>query len=91
LRVAMRAVGEVADGDEDEGEVRRAGGLPSSSLRQQAELAHYLHLIPVHPAADEQVTAVTHQPIRATASPWLVWRCSICGARSRRNGERLNP
>jgi hypothetical protein len=21
--------------------------------------------------------SVTHQPIRATASPWLVWRCSI--------------
>jgi hypothetical protein len=26
--------------------------------------------------------SVTHQPIRATAWPWALWRCSIPGARS---------
>ena len=28
-----------------------------------------------------------HQPIRATASAWAVWRCSICGASARPNGH----
>ena len=46
---------------------------------------------PTSPVITPRARSVTHQPIRATASPWLVWRCSICGARSRRNGERLNP
>ncbi|EUA27889.1 hypothetical protein I553_9240 [Mycobacterium xenopi 4042] len=33
----------------------------------------------------------THQVMRATASPWPAWRCSIPGARSRPNGIRVNP
>jgi hypothetical protein len=32
-----------------------------------------------------------HQPMRARASLWALWRCSMPGARSRPNGVREKP
>ena len=46
---------------------------------------------PTSPVITPMRCSVMHQPIRATASPWAAWRCSMPGARSRPNGVRVNP
>jgi hypothetical protein len=50
----------------------------------------------VFPAPTSPVTtpierSPMHQEMRATASLWEAWRCSIPGARSRPKGVRVNP
>ncbi|ETW26474.1 hypothetical protein MGAST_18570 [Mycobacterium gastri 'Wayne'] len=46
---------------------------------------------PTSPVITPMRRSATHQPMRATASLWALWRCSMPGARSRPNGMREKP
>jgi hypothetical protein len=43
------------------------------------------------PVITLRACSLMHQLIRAAASPWAAWRCSMPGARSRRNGILVKP
>src|SRR6266511_2038489 len=46
---------------------------------------------PTSPVSTPRACWSMHQVMRATASAWAVWRCSIWGASSRPNGILVNP
>jgi hypothetical protein len=46
---------------------------------------------PTSPVMTPMRRSVMHQVMRATASPWDLWRCGMPGARSRPNGMRVKP
>jgi hypothetical protein len=46
---------------------------------------------PTSPVITPRACSLMHQLIRAAASAWAAWRCSMPGARSRRNGILVNP
>jgi hypothetical protein len=46
---------------------------------------------PTSPVITPMARSAMHQVMRAQASLWAAWRCSMPGARSRPNGMRVNP
>ena len=46
---------------------------------------------PTSPVITPMAASSTHQAMRATASAWPGWRCSMEGARSLVNGVRVKP
>src|SRR3954451_15078730 len=46
---------------------------------------------PTSPVITPRACCSMHQPIRATASAWVPWRCSIEGASGRPNGILVKP
>src|ERR1035437_2563994 len=62
----------------------------ASSPARAARIATVLPA-PTSPVTTPRARSLTHQLIRARASAWLVWRCSIWGARALPKGIRVNP
>ena len=66
--------------------VCREASRPARTVRTEAVLP-----APTSPVMTPIARSVMHQVMRATASLWAAWRCSMPGARSRPNGIRVNP
>src|ERR1035437_2604496 len=66
--------------------VFRDGSSPARAARIATVLP-----APTSPVTTPRARSLIHQLIRATASAWLVWWCSIWGARALPKGMRVNP
>ena len=66
--------------------VVRLWSSPASAARTATVLP-----APTSPVTTPRARSSTHQVMRATASAWLAWVCSIEGARSFWNGMRVKP
>ena len=66
-------------------------GVPGGSRAARAARTATVLPAPTSPVMTPSACSVMHQLIRATASAWAAWRCSIPGARSRPNGIRVKP
>ncbi len=66
--------------------VCREVSRPARTVRTEAVLP-----APTSPVMTPIERSLMHQVMRATASLWAAWRCSMPGARSRPKGIRVNP
>ena len=78
-----------ADPDDGVGEVD--GDVPGGVSAVVAGRIATVFPAPTSPVMTPMWCCSMHQVIRATASAWERWRCSIPGARSRPNGILVNP
>ena len=74
-----------------QGELTVRGRIREASNAVVAARIATVFPAPTSPVMTPMWCCSMHQVIRATASAWERWRCSIPGARSRPNGILVNP
>jgi hypothetical protein len=83
--------GVVDAADADGGVTQVDEGVREGSRLARAARRATVLPAPTSPVITPRACSLMHQLIRAAASAWAAWRCSMPGARSRPKGILVNP